>query len=215
MPVPRRRLLTIAAGGVLTAILALGSATAAQAHNYLVSSTPAIGSTISALPQQFEVTTNENLLNLGGQGNGFFLEVKGPDGLYYGDGCVTVSGPSIRMPAALGPAGAYTVLWQVVSEDGHTTSSEFGFTWRPGAGAQTSSGSRSVPDCHGTVSAGAGNATAPSGSPVAIKPGGSEIAVLLWVGGGVLAVVAAVAAALLVLSRNKGKRGDDATPPVE
>ncbi len=65
-----------AAGALAVAVaLALAVATPAQAHNYLVASTPAAGSTISEVPESFSVTTNEALLDLSGDGSGFAIEV--------------------------------------------------------------------------------------------------------------------------------------------
>jgi methionine-rich copper-binding protein CopC len=198
-----RRILSLAFGALVVTLCVLGFAGPAQAHNYLVSSTPGIGTTISELPKQFEVTTNDNLLNLAGNGNGFFIEVKGPDGLYYGDGCVTVAGPSILMNAALGPAGKYSLAWQAVSADGHTVSSDFAFTWNPAADAQLSSGSKSVPNCHGTVS---GIAADPGQSPDASTIDSGTLSDVLWIGGTIgLAGIAAVAT-ILVLSRKRSSR---------
>lgn len=197
-------MIAVASSALVTTGFLLGFAAPAWAHDYLVSSTPASGATITELPKQFQVTANENLLNLGGKGNGFFIEVKGPDGLYYGDGCVTVSGPSLQMNAALGPAGDYTMFWQAVSADGHIVSDDVPFTWKPGAGAPISTGSKTVPNCHGTLSAGPGNAQEAPKTPASSQTNG-EMTALLWIGGGILAAGAAAAGTLLILSRSKKK----------
>jgi methionine-rich copper-binding protein CopC len=141
----------VALGALVVVAPVLGAAAPAQAHNYLVSSTPAAGQTLTELPERFEVTTNGPLLTLGGSTGGFALQVKDAEGRFYGDGCVTVEGPTMSTAAALGAAGTYTVIWQVVSSDGHTVSDEFTFDWAPAAGQTASTGSATVPDCNGTA----------------------------------------------------------------
>ena len=136
---PRAGLRLVAVGASAAALALVGAlaiATPAMAHNYYASSTPGINETLTKLPDQFVVTTNDNLLDLDGAG-GFFMVVTGPDGLYFGDGCVTVNGASVTMPATLGPVGDYTLDWQVVSADGHTISDVIPFSWQPTSDAQS------------------------------------------------------------------------------
>ncbi|MCU1557027.1 MAG: copper resistance protein CopC [Microbacteriaceae bacterium] len=181
----------------------LGLAAPAQAHNYLVSSTPAAGSVLTELPAEFSVTTNDLLLDINGNGTGFALQIRDERGLYYGDGCVTVAGPGISTTAALGAPGRYTVIWQVISTDGHTVSDQFDFTWRPSAAsAKVSTGSRTAPDCHGTL---APNSSAQPGSssPTTRSVTADTLSTVLWIGGAVLAVGIAVVVTLLVTSRTK------------
>lgn len=201
----------IALAGFVATVAILAAASPALAHNFYVSSTPGENEVLTTLPDEFVVTTNDNLLDLGGAGGGFIMEVVGPDGLYYGDGCVTVSGPSVSMAAAAGPAGDYTLTWQVVSADGHTVSGEVPYSWEPAADAETSTvGSKAPPVC--------GEATEPEPaasdpgpeviSPVAPAPdaaGTSDETVtdVLWIGGAVLAVAIAVVATLMLLRPRK------------
>jgi methionine-rich copper-binding protein CopC len=213
---------------------AVGHLPAASAHNYLVSSTPEAGSVLTELPSDFVITTNDVLLDFGGESTGSAgaLEVQGPDGLFYGDGCVVVSGPSISTPAALGPAGDYTVIWRVVSTDGHPVSSQFSFTWQPDAGQPASPGSEAAPVCasadDGTGDAADGPTAGSSGSGSSgsdssgsgSSGSGSDaefVSVLAWVGGALLAVVAAVAVTLLVLRRPKlgARPGSGSRPPTD
>ncbi len=194
-----RHATAILATAAAALVVALSVATPALAHNYYVESTPAVNETLTTLPGEFVVTTNDNLLNLEGTGGGFFLKVTGPNGLYYGDGCVTVNGASASMPAALGPAGDYTLDWQVVSADGHTVSDVIPFSWQPAAGEEsTTQGSTTMPNC------GADGVVAPNG------PKGNatdEVTTdVLWIGGGVLAVALAIVATLLLL---RPKKKDD------
>lgn len=221
-PVIRRRVRRAAFGGIATAALmamalitALWMATPAMAHNFYIDSTPGINEELTTVPEKFVVTTNDNLLNLGDSGGGFFMKVTGPDGLYYGDGCVTVDGPSVSMPASLGPAGNYTLDWQIVSADGHTISDTIPFTWEPGEGNEsTAQGSSTVPDCSPEVATAPGE---PEESDDAVtapeQPAESTDQAVptdaLWIGGAVLAVSLAILTTLMLL-RTK-KKGDDPT----
>ena len=220
------RPLAFALGALVLAGSVLGLAAPAQAHNYLVESTPAADSTLTELPESFEIVTNDNLLSVGDGAGGFALQVRDTDGLYYGDGCVEVAGPAMSAVPALGTAGVYTVLWQVVSADGHTVSDEYTFTWAPTApDAEVASGSAEPPVC-GSVSrptsdeatgdgatGGAGASEQPQ--PSQTDPGDtvdvdasasgsdSEFTDVMWIGGAVIAIAVAVVVTLLVLGRHK------------
>ena len=180
------------------AVLAVGAP--AQAHNYVVSTIPEAGAVLTELPEQFSVTTNDNLLDLGGKGHGFVIQIRGADGAYYGDGCVTVAGPTISTDAALGESGDYTIAWQLVSTDGHSASGEIPFTWQPASADEaTSVGSKTPPDCHGTQAANSPSAAdTPAAPPVAAAVPLSNV---LWIGGAVVIVGLAVLVTLLVLGR--------------
>ncbi len=77
---------------------ALGGATAASAHDSLVSSTPAEGESVSSLS---EVTLGFSA-NLLGYDGGNIVIVVGPDGKHYESECVALAGPTLTLPVALG-----------------------------------------------------------------------------------------------------------------
>jgi methionine-rich copper-binding protein CopC len=185
-----------ALGALVGVAAGRGLAAPAQAHNYLVSSTPAEGATLTELPAQFSVTTNGTLLSLDGSVNGFAMEIKDADGLYYGDGCVTVSGATMSEPAALGAAGDYTMLWQLISTDGHTVSGEVNFSWAPAAGVEASDGAAAPATC--------GNE---AGAPVASGPQearpNADLDDVLWIGGAIGAVLLAGLVTFLVVTRRR------------
>jgi len=135
------------ATGLVAASLLI--ATPAIAHDGLVESTPSAGETLTALPDAFSITMSEDLLDLDDEGSGFGLLVRDAAGLYYGDGCVTVDGPTVSAAAVLGAPGDYTLIWQVVSSDGHPTSDEFAFTWAPEGDVTPTAGSDLAGDCNG------------------------------------------------------------------
>jgi hypothetical protein len=58
-----------------------------------------------------------------------FVSVTGPDGKQWNEGAFQVEGSTVTQQLRpLGPKGAYTVAWRVVSADGHPISGTFGFT---------------------------------------------------------------------------------------
>ncbi|SMH29929.1 Copper-binding protein CopC (methionine-rich) [Rathayibacter oskolensis] len=193
-----RVLLAAAAIGLVGSVAV---AAPASAHNYLVSSTPAADATVTEQPGALTLVTNDDLLVLGTDGSAAALRVVGPDGLFYGDGCVSVVGPEATMPLELGAAGSYEVTWQVVSTDGHPVSGQYAFDWQPGADAVLAEGSDSVPDCNGTIDvSGQSESTSDDAAPAS----GADPALLgdvLWIGGALVAVVAAVGVTLLLLRR--------------
>jgi copper resistance protein C len=180
----------------------LGPASPAFAHNYLVTSTPEAGSTATELPKQFSVTTNENLDDLNGNGSGFGIDIIDAAGLYYGDGCVKIDGPTLSTDPVIGAAGKYRFVWQVISDDGHPVSNEFTFEWAPSADFVPSVGSKKPGDCNGLYArSGVAETSAPTNNqPIAPSD-------VLWIGGIIVAVGVAVGAVLLFV-RPRARRED-------
>jgi len=152
-----RRLPVLLGGiGVLAfALLSGWGVTPASAHNYLVSSSPEDGAVVTEQPGVFTITTNDAVLDIDGTGAGSAIQISGPSDapLYYGDGCLSIAGPTAETTAELGTAGVYTVTWQVVSTDGHPISDTLTFDWQPSAGQSLGEGSASAPTCGGTTNA--------------------------------------------------------------
>jgi methionine-rich copper-binding protein CopC len=182
-------------------LAALGFAAPAQAHNYLVSSTPKAGEVLTVLPAEFSITTNDILLNIN-HGAGFALQVQDANGRFFGDGCVVIDGPTLSTDASLGAPGDYTVTWQVISTDGHTVSDTFAFSWKPADAFAAAAGNSKAPDCHGTLkpNAGGSGGTADSQRPAVNL---NTLETVLWIGGAVIAVGLAVAATLAFTGRRK------------
>ncbi|TBN57081.1 copper resistance protein CopC [Glaciihabitans arcticus] len=197
------RLAALATVGALVAVLpVLGLAAPAQAHNSLVSSTPQDGETLTELPEEFSVTTSDQLLDLVGDGTAFGLQILDDAGRYYGDGCLTISDATLSMPAAIGEPGDYTFIWQVVSADGHPVSDEFDFTWAPSGDVTASEGSSAPPVC-GEDSAGDSGTRTPTAAPEQQGEAGVDTSSLFWIGGTVLAVLVAVGVTLLLIRPRK------------
>lgn len=199
----------------LAGTVALGGALPAQAHNQLVASTPADGEVLTALPETFSVTTNSNLLDLSGTGAGFALQVTDAAGAFYGDGCLTVAGPTLSTPAALGAPGPYRLVWQVISEDGHTVSGELAFEWAPTGDVEPAVALAAPPVCgetppelvtptptpEPTTQAPDSASTLEPGATAPPRTDEGDLGPVLWVGGGVLVLLVAGAATVVILSR--------------
>jgi methionine-rich copper-binding protein CopC len=221
---------TVLAGSLVAAGMIVGSALPASAHDYIVDSTPTEGQTLVTLPAEFSVTANANVLDLAGDGTGFGLQVTDAAGAFYGDGCLTIAGPTVSTAASLGEAGAYLLTWQIVSSDGHPVSGTLPFTWAPEAGFEAASGLAAAPVC---------GVSAPEPEPTATvgpvpeptmsistdddaagidNEAAEEIADPFWIGGGILAVVLAVGITLLLVRRKGSETATgnaSETDPVE
>ncbi len=110
---------------ILAAAVSLAFAGAASAHARLISATPKAGST-GAAPKELKLLYSESL-DLSGSS----LKVSGPGGAVT-TGPLALDAKSKRtvhapISGALA-AGAYKVNWSMKTEDGHTTTGDFGFT---------------------------------------------------------------------------------------
>jgi methionine-rich copper-binding protein CopC len=237
---PLRRLAAAVAGAALAtgalafAGLAQGSgpdgALSASAHNYLVSSSPAAGSTIDAPPSEVTLTFNDVILDLAAAGGGggdassgsaaaggsSVVQVTGPDGqgTHFETGCATDSGRTVSVPVALGGSGQYTVTWRVVSADGHPVSDSIAFTYQAPAGATASAGTPDGPGCaaaqagaagsSATSSGGAGSSAADPGTAAGQEQGvASYLGVIVGVGIGIVVLAAAAVVLIVVTGRRK------------
>lgn len=190
-------LLAVAIG--VAAVVAI--ADPASAHNQIVSSTPAPNQTLTALPARFEIETNNALLDIGGTGRGFAFEIQDDAGRYYETGCVSIVDDTMFTDARLGSAGAYTVVYQLVSADGHTVSGRIPFTWAPSGDATVTKGVAAPPGCHG--SAGPATPSAANGGSEGGRDATVPLADILWIGGILAAVALAVVITLLVVTRRR------------
>jgi methionine-rich copper-binding protein CopC len=188
-----RRTVRAALAGVAAVGFVLAVAAPASAHNYIVSSTPAEGEVLTELPEAWELVTNESLLYVGND-EVFGLLVRDADNLYYGDGCVDVSGARMSADPVIGEPGGYTLVFSFISADGHPLTGEIPFEWAPSGEFEAATGSAAVPRCGGAEEA-------PESAPE-IETGGGIPSDLLWIGGAVLAVALAVVVALAL-----GRRG--------
>ncbi|MGM7699994.1 copper resistance CopC family protein [Microbacterium sp. A84] len=117
----RRSLAPVALAATLLATLLVLFAwpQSAAAHDALVDSSPAAGSTVETLPDELTLTFSAALIS--GEGT-TAVEVLDAEGNSVTDGAPTVDGAMVVQPlVAEAMAGEYTVFWQVLSSDGHPT----------------------------------------------------------------------------------------------
>lgn len=203
--------------GAVCALIVGGMAAPASAHNFVVSSTPEDGETVTVLPEVWQLTTNEAMLDLGAQGAGFALLITDDAGRFYGDGCVTVSDATMSTTAAVGEAGEYSMVYQFISADGHTLSGELAFTWQPTEPIEPHIGLTEPPVCGETESAPAPaetatptpTADASTDTPVDAAPDASndETAGILIMAGGILAAIVVIGIVITVVTRSRSRAG--------
>lgn len=136
--------------GLVATLALLVVPTSASAHAQLESSDPADGATLAALPETVSVTLNEDV------GSGAVLRVLDSSGVRVDDDQVTTAGRRVLVGVRPGSsaAGAYRIVYRVVSADGHPVSGEIGFRVQPSGDASPST----------EPSAGAADPSAASGS---------------------------------------------------
>jgi hypothetical protein len=167
---------------VLLGLALLGSAGTAAAHNVLVGSSPADGARVATGPSQVTLT-----FDLPVQAGFTTVTVTGPDGNQWQAGPAADNGTEVSAPVRpLGPAGVYTVGYQVLSADSHPVRGAVKFTLTaPGTGTPAGPS----PNSGG---GGAGAAQPPADAESGSTP------VWPWVAGAGVLLVAGVVVALRV-----------------
>jgi methionine-rich copper-binding protein CopC len=210
-------------GLAITTFAVVGAAGPAQAHDRLVASTPEQGQTLTALPDAFSITLNEPLVVQDDLSRGNFgIQVTDAAGRYFGDGCLSFVDSTMSMPATLGAAGDYTMVWQALSEDSHPIGEglEVHFAWAPPADFQASAGSAEPPVCGETTEETVPATPEPSMTTQAEAPGDTATpaadggdadvsSTVFWIGGAALAIIVAVGATLLFVRPRKPEAAAD------
>ena len=149
LPVLRPLVAAVATAGALLLV----AAPSASAHDALVSTTPAGGSTVASAPSAITLTFEEPPTT-----QGMAVSLTAPDGTV-SKLVPTLAGDVVTAPVSgsLDP-GAYRVAWRIVADDGHPVTGTFAFTI---AGATSSapatpSASASSVATDGAASAGPG-----------------------------------------------------------
>jgi methionine-rich copper-binding protein CopC len=211
---------------MLASLAALAAVILLPAHASVIGTTPADGDTVSEQPGSFGVVMNEEILSLEGA-DANRLQLTDASGLFYGDGCVAVDGDTVSMDAELGPAGEYTLAYQVVSGDGHPVDGAVRFAFEPAEGQEGAAGSESAPVCGAPVESegAATGAAAPvaSSGPVASAdadeadagtaatdaPAEGEGGGFPFIAVGVLALLAVLAVVAYTVNRGYRQRRDE------
>jgi hypothetical protein len=157
---PAARIIGRAVATAATAALFLLVAAApALAHNSLTGSNPADGATLARAPASVRLTFLATL-----DPGRTKVTITGPDGAAAG-GAAVFARNRVTVPLRAGPAGRYTVAYELPSADGHPIKGEVRFTLRTGvAPAATPTSGPSGPSAPGP-SASVGPVEAPVGPP--------------------------------------------------
>ncbi len=159
----------------------------AQAHDYLVGSTPDQGSTVTTPPSEVVLEFNTSVGQQFAQ-----VAVVGRDGSTYQSGDPVVDGSTVTQAVeGLPDAGAVTISYRVVSSDGHPIGGTVPFTIAGSTDATADGQATPTPD------------TGALGSP-----DDEVITPVVWVAAGIVAF--ALAAGAVVLSRGRSRNSVDA-----
>lgn len=105
---------------------------ASHAHSALVSSDPAVGSSLAVFPENITLTFNEELLTLGGSRSNY-LELIAPSGesIKVSESVATGERLFASVSVSDPEPGSYSILYRVVSRDGHVIEDEIQFSFEP------------------------------------------------------------------------------------
>ncbi|RBP62911.1 hypothetical protein DFO66_11215 [Brevibacterium sanguinis] len=115
---------------LLVAAMSVLAFAPASAHDQLVSSNPEDGAKLDQQPEWIEMTFSGEVQEVGSEVK---VEIDGTD-VSAGELAVDGTKLTVALPDNLKP-GEYTVIWRVVSSDGHPISGEYGFTINDAEGA--------------------------------------------------------------------------------
>lgn len=208
----RRPLAPLAiAAALLAAFLLLFAPLPASAHDDLLESSPAAGSTVETLPSELTLTFSANLIDGDGSTE---VVVTDAAGTSVTDGPATVNGSQVVQPlVAEADAGDYRVIWKVVSSDGHATSKEFSFSVATSTlPAPTSPEASEEPSAEPTTETSAEPSVAPTTAETD-APADDSGSAAPWIIVGVLVVAAIAATVLLRTSRARRRAAASGSNP--
>ena len=212
LPRLRQTVFLVGLGAVVAAALALAPAAGASAHDYLVDSTPAANAVQTTPIEKVSLTFNDRVLDLRGDGSSALMQVVGPDDRHFEAGCPTILDRTVTVPVALGPAGRYTVTWQIVSADGHVVSSSIAFTYRPTSDPSPAAGSTSRPKCGNAV--GAASTAAPRATASGGQSGEADLGLVVGIAVGII-VLALLGVVIVLITARRGPGSTPNRPPAD
>ena len=172
----------------------------AAAHDEIVSSFPAGGSTVSVVPEEISLTFSGEILT---DFSAVIVEVVASDGQNLALGDPIIDGTTVTQAVRTGESGVYTVRWRVVSSDGHPISNEYQYT----VDALTLPTSAPTPEAteQQTPEPSASAAAAATGEMHNGPSGGGELLPVFAVVSGVI-VLGGVLIVVLMVARERRRR---------
>lgn len=194
------RPVTLITALVLAAVAVLAVASPARAHDELLGSDPEAGTTVDGLPAELRLTFSGVIAAETGASE---VQVTDASGAALTDGEPTAQDNVLTQPLAGEASGAVTVLWKVVSSDGHPISGEFSFTVA-GAPAPTTTGEPTPPETVAPTASTAPTPTEAPATPADDEPASADVWPWILLAAIALAVIAAVV--YLLVSRGRRDR---------
>ncbi|MDY0910023.1 copper resistance CopC family protein [Microbacterium sp. CFBP9034] len=210
---------------LLAALALLLTASPASAHDELLGSDPANGAELDAVPAALTLTFSGAIAADEGASE---VQVTDAAGTSLVAGAPVAQDNVLTQPLAGEASGAVTVLWKVVSSDGHPISGQFTFTVTP-APAPTET-STPAPTATETAEPTPSVEPTPTAEPLPEDPLMEAADMRPWLIGGILALLALAGGIIyLVVSRKRrdralaenrekalgGAPGPDSTPPAD
>lgn len=180
---------------LLSGVAVIVTATPAFAHAELIASDPAQNASIAAPPQQISLTFNEAVTVPANP-----VTITGPDGTTWTAGTPSIAGAVVTVPVTpAGPAGAYTLAYQVISDDGDDVRGSVQFTLTAAVAAPTTAAPPPTTEAPPSTTASAENTAATT------SDSDSGVPVWVWILGAVVLVAVGVTVALrLGRAKNTG-----------
>jgi copper resistance protein C len=147
---------------LLSAVAVVATATPAFAHAELTASDPAQGASVAAPPQQVRLTFSEAVTLPDNP-----VTITGPGGAAWTVGTPAIAGAVITVPVQpSGPAGAYTLSYTVIADDGDDVKGTVAFTLTTAASTTTTTTEAPPPTTTASAAPVADTADPDSGMPV-------------------------------------------------
>ena len=178
-------------------------ASPAHAHDELVGSDPAADSTVEALPAQLTLTFSDTIATDEGASE---VQVTDAAGTSLVAGAPAAQDTVLTQPLQGAASGVITVLWKVVSSDGHPTSGQFTFT---ATGAPTPTPTPTVTPTE-TPTPTPTETVEPTPTPTPEPEPASGSDAWPWIIGGILVAAVGGAVVYLLVSRARRLRDEEA-----
>lgn len=196
-----RRLGALIAALLLAAASLVFSASPASAHDELLSTDPAADATLDALPEQLTFTFSAVIATDAGASE---VQVTDASGASLADGAPVAADNVLTQPLAGEASGVVTVLWKVVSSDGHPISGQYAFTVTPPATAEPTETPTEEPTEEPTAE------PTPTETLITEDPNMAAIDMRPWfIGGAIVFVLLTGAVLYLVISRQRRQKDLD------
>ena len=138
------RALALVLAALTAAFVVVATAGPAAAHDQLLSTDPTAGATLEKAPETLELTFSGQIQDIGHE-----IRVTDSQGRDVTQGTVAVKGKTVSQPLRDNGGGdeTYTVVWRVVSQDGHPIEGRFQYDVGSGApaGVEATTGASAVP----------------------------------------------------------------------